>query len=306
VARMHSLGYLGFESPRAAEWIPFGTIFGVTAAADAAGVVSVRWDDRPYRLRVIPGAEDRIAYLGWEASNPAVWRSIIDDFRAAGVDVEIAAPDLATERLVRQLAVFADPFGIRHELFCGPISLDRSFVGTRSTTGFKTGAQGLGHAVLAVPDLDVALPFYEGVLGLRCSDIVKLPDGGVMMFMRANTRHHSIALWQMPDRPLGLQHLMIESRDLNEVGIVYDLIQKSDYELSSTMGRHTGDEQLSFYTRTPSGFDLELGCDSVEIIETEWTMRFFDTSAGGKNEIWGHQWQHLEPQSSLHPWGAAE
>ncbi|MES2171136.1 MAG: hypothetical protein V4479_10525, partial [Actinomycetota bacterium] len=161
MSRMHSLGYLGFESPRAADWVPFGTIFGVETGTDADGTVSVRWDDRPYRLRVIPGAEDRIAYLGWEASSPAVWRSIVDEFRADGVEVEIGSGELAAERMVRQIAIFADPFGIRHELFTGPVSLDRSFIGGRSTTSFKTGPQGLGHAVLAVPSLDLALRIEE-------------------------------------------------------------------------------------------------------------------------------------------------
>jgi extradiol dioxygenase len=300
--RIHSLGYVGYESPRSEDWRDFGPVFGLEVENGPAGAVNLRWDDRPYRLRVIPGELDRIAYLGWEAPNTAAFDEISAGLAALGYPPQDESAELASDRQVRALRSFTDPLGIRHELFYGPLSLDRSFQGTRATTGFKTGPQGLGHAVLAVPDMEIAVAFYEGVLGLRTSDIVNLGPGGEMRFLRTNTRHHSIALWRMHDPVLGLQHLMIESRDLNEVGKVYDVVQASErWQLSSTLGRHTGDEQLSFYTRTPSGFDLELGCDSVDIDEAVWSARYFDNRQGAPNEVWGHRWLDIGAQSSLHP-----
>lgn len=298
--RIHSLGYLGFSSPRAKEWRRFGPVFGLEVEDGPGGSIHLRWDERPYRLRLEPGPDDRLAFLGWEAPHAAAFGQIVQELQASGVEVVTDDADLVRDRMVSALAHFYDPFGIRHELFYGPMSYDRSFQGTRATTAFKTGPQGLGHAVIAVPDMSVAISFYEGVLGLRTTDIVNLDGGGMMRFLRCNTRHHSIALWETREPVLGLQHLMIEARDLNEVGKVYDLIQASEWDLSSTMGRHAGDEQLSFYTRTPSGFDLELGCDSIDIDEDIWSARYFDKTAGSPNEVWGHQWKRLGPQSSLH------
>lgn len=300
---LHSLGYLGVTSPASSEWPQFATsVFGLEVEQDApSDPVRIRWDDRPFRLAVHPGTQDRIAYLGWETGSRQDFAAMTDHVEKAGWTVHESNEDERRARMVRQLAWFEDPFGLRHEVFHGPLTLDRSFRGGRSTSGFVTGAKGLGHAVLAVPSLDQALPFYEGTLGLKVSDVVGLGPMGTMMFMRCNQRHHSAALWEMPGK-LGLQHVMLESADLNDVGKAYDIVLKSRYDVAATMGRHTGDEQLSFYTRTPSGFELEFGCDSIDVIEEEWTARYFDTGAGAPNEVWGHHWQKLPPQSSIHPW----
>lgn len=297
----HSLGYLGVTSPRAAEWPEFAVdVFGMEVVSDDDGTQRMRWDDRAYRLAVHPGEQDSIAYLGWEVSDGARMAEVIDALAGRGVTVHIEPRELARDRKVRELAFFIDPFGIRHEIFTGAVEMDRTFRGARSTTAFRTGPQGLGHAVLAVPDLEVGMKFYQDVLGLRTTDIVS-HDMGTLCFLRCNTRHHSIALWQMPTPMLGLQHIMVESKDVNEVGRAYDVVLKGEWEISATLGRHVGDEQMSFYIRSPSGFDVELGCDSIDIDDATWSMRYIDKSAGAKNEIWGHHWQPLSPQSSLRP-----
>ena len=301
----HSLGYLGVTSPRVAEWPEFATdVLGMEVVTAADGTQRMRWDDRAYRLAVHPGAQDAIAYLGWEVADSATLASVCRDLTRLGVAVQAESREVAQSRMVRELASFHDPFGIRHEVYTGPVEFDRTFRGARSTTSFRTGPQGLGHAVLVVPDLAVGMAFYQDTLGLRCTDIVEHgPELGTMAFLRCNTRHHSIALWAMPGQLLGLQHIMVESEDVNEVGRAYDVVLRGKWQISATLGRHVGDEQMSFYTRSPSGFDVELGCDSIDIDDTTWSMRYIDRTAGAANEVWGHHWQKLDPQSSLRPIG---
>ena len=53
----------------------------------------------------------------------------------------------------------------------------------------------IGHVVLNVTDLERAVAFYTGVLGLEVSD--RYPDAmvpGGMVFLRLNTDHHGVAL----------------------------------------------------------------------------------------------------------------
>lgn len=301
MAQIHSLGYIGFESPRTAEWPRFASeLFGLESHVDEAGTVWLRWDDRLYRMQISPGAEDRLLHLGWETSNRTEFDAFIAHLRDNGVAV-LEEPELADERRVSGLASFTDPFGIRQELFYGQGHNDRSFKGGRATSGFSTGEQGLGHAVMIVPDFEEASRFYEGIMGFKCSDTVDV-GFGTMAFLRCNPRHHSIAIMEVQGS-LGLQHVMIESTDENDVGRAYDLVQASEYDVSATLGRHAGDEQLSFYTRSPSGFDLEFGADSVSINNDDaWTMRRLDRSWGIRTEIWGHHFVPLAPQTSVHPY----
>lgn len=298
----HSLGYIGLASPQAGRWDDFAVdVFGMEVIVDPDGTRRMRWDDRAFRLAVHPGEEDRISYIGWETADGAAFDEAVKELGRRGVDVKSEPTDLARVRGVHKLASFEDPFGLRHEVFTGALTFDRTFRGARSTTSFRTGPQGMGHAVIVIPDLVTGMDFYQRVLGLRCTDIVRHgPELGTMCFLRCNTRHHSIALWAMPGDKLGLQHIMVESNDVDEVGRAYDTVLRTEeWQVSATLGRHVGDEQMSFYVRSPSGFDVELGCDSIDIDDSTWVMRYFDKTAGAHNEVWGHHWQPLGPQSSI-------
>ncbi len=304
MTRIHSLGYVGFQSPNVDEWPRFATdVFGLECSREDSGAVRIRWDDRMYRMRIEPGDEDRLLHLGWETSDRLDFAAVKEDLRARGVEVVDEPAELADARQVTALASFTDPFGVRQELFYGPGHLDRTFRGQRATSSFITGDQGLGHAVLIVPDLEIASRFYQDTLGFKCSDVVDV-GMGPMAFLRCNPRHHSLAIWAIPGS-LGLNHVMVESTDIDDVGRAYDLALQSDYEISASLGRHAGDEQLSFYTRTPSGFDLEFGADSLVIDDDDaWTMRRIDRRWGNRSEIWGHQFRPLPPQSSVYPYPA--
>lgn len=304
MAKIHSLGYVAVQSANTAEWPAFAeTVFGLETTVSSDGTVTVRWDDRVHRLRISPGPDDRLLHLGWETSDATEFSGFVDHLRSRGVEVTEEPEALAAQRQVTGLASFTDPFGIRQELFYGQGHSDKTFRGQRATSRFVTGDQGLGHVVIIIPDLAAGMAFYEGTLGLRCSDMVDIGPGR-MAFLRSNRRHHSLAIWGVPGL-LGLNHLMIESASLDDVGRAYDLAQKGEYPISVSLGRHAGDEQISFYTRTPGGWDLEFGHGSV-VIEDEdaWTMRRINSAWGSKTELWGHHFRPLDPQSSVHPYPA--
>jgi 3,4-dihydroxy-9,10-secoandrosta-1,3,5(10)-triene-9,17-dione 4,5-dioxygenase len=53
--------------------------------------------------------------------------------------------------------------------------------------------------------------------------------------------------------------------------------------MSATLGRHVNDLMLSFYMRTPGGFDVEFGCEGRQVDDEKWIAR--ESTAVS---LWGH------------------
>jgi 3,4-dihydroxy-9,10-secoandrosta-1,3,5(10)-triene-9,17-dione 4,5-dioxygenase len=195
---------------------------------------------------------------------------------------------------VSGLGVLHDPAGHRIELFAGPIR-DRDFASPQGVE-FVTGGLGMGHAVLYVPEIEPALAFYRDVLGFERSDFMQFgPDGQGIHFMRCSPRHHSLALLHVGDLT-GLQHVMFETTTLDHVGRAADRALAAGVTITSHLGRHRNDETVSFYMRGPSGFDIEMGWDSV-IVGDDWVEHEFT----GTGDEWGHHGltaESLKPVSS--------
>ncbi len=143
---------------------------------------------------------------------------------------------------------------------------------------FVTGDQGLGHVVLPVTDDVEALRFYTEVLGFRLRDSMSMPGEFVgkeagskiwLRFLGINPRHHSLAFLPMP-RAGKCVHIMLEVDKLDDVGRALERVGKNGAPLSATLGRHMNDEMVSFYVKSPGGFDIEFGTEA-----SRWT-----TSAG--------------------------
>ena len=155
---IEALNYIGFTSPNHKEWEVFGPeVLGVQLTDPAPdGGVRMRIDDAAHRLTIHPGDADDVAYLGWGVAGPAALSEAIARLEAEGVEVHTALAELAAERGVTALAWFTDLFGFRHELTWGQVTLPSTFRPGRPVSGFLTGDQGIGHAVLVIPDLEAA------------------------------------------------------------------------------------------------------------------------------------------------------
>ena len=279
-----NLAYAGFISPAADAWRSFGPdILGAQVAADTAdGTVRLRIDDKAWRIAVHPGKADDLAYLGWSVTDPD-WDALVARLRGAGVAVT-TDDELAATRQVGRLAFFVDPFGFRHELVDDLDEGDAFVPGRGLDGGFVTGAQGVGHMVLLVPDLEAARSFYVDVLGLVLSDNVAL-GRALLHFLHCpgdQSRHHSIALSAVPGM-VGVHHLMVEVEEVDDVGRALDLAKAAGHPIQMDLGKHPNDLMTSFYVRTPSGFDLEYGCGGVVIDDTTWETATYDAVS-----IWGH------------------
>ena len=83
--------------------------------------------------------------------------------------------------------------------------------------------------------------------------------------------------------PSGIVHLMIEVENSDDVGLCLDRALRRKVPMSATLGRHVNDQMLSFYMKTPGGFDIEFGCEG----------RRSRTTTGSRGRapavsLWGH------------------
>jgi catechol 2,3-dioxygenase len=123
----------------------------------------------------------------------------------------------------------------------------------------------LGHAVIRVRDLQIALAFYRDVLGLR--EVAW--HGGDMVFLSSGHSHHELALVQVEPggqsvapnrRQVGLHHVAFRVGErldtlrawrnrLRDLGV--PILGLSDHRVSQSM-----------YLRDPDGLLIELYVDA--------------------------------------------
>jgi 2,3-dihydroxybiphenyl 1,2-dioxygenase len=256
---VQALGYVGFTASNLDAWSDFAIgQLGLQQVDGAASSRAFRMDDRRQRLDAL-GAT----------------------LEAGGVAVRHEPASLADRRFVAGLISFRDSDGNRLEAFYGPMLADAPFKPGRNISGFRTGALGMGHAVLMVADFDVSLAFYRDLLGFRISDFMRGPVN--VCFLHVNPRHHSLALFE--HRPTGMHHLMMELYSLDDVGQGYDLARGVSDRVAVSLGRHHNDYMTSFYMRTPANFLVEYGWGARDVDVAAWQPEQMDTLAS----FWGHE-----------------
>jgi 2,3-dihydroxybiphenyl 1,2-dioxygenase len=287
---VNQLGYIGLDVADVARWERFATdTLGLERVADdETGAASFRMDANHHRITVTGGVRDDLAHVGWEVPDADALRDVAERLESHGFEVAWGTGQDARRRCVMGLITTCDPSGVTTEIFHGPlVRVDVPFRSPRSIGGFVAGRLGLGHIVLAVDDCEASVRFYRDVLGLRVSDYIEL-DMGTMgsttaVFLHCGPRHHSLALVQVPATKR-LHHMMLELRDLDDVGRTYDLCHDQGVPITSTLGCHTNDKMMSFYMETPSGFQVEYGHGGLLIDDDTWEVQLHQAPS-----IWGHR-----------------
>lgn len=290
---LQSLGYLSIASDRLEDWADFGTrLLGLQLVERSRSGLVFRMDDRAQRIVVSTGQEAPNVF-GWEVAGPAALDALAARLDAADIAVRRQPPAVAEERRVTEIIAFADPLGNRLEAFHGAQTSAEPYRPARPLSGFRTGALGMGHAVLHVERIDQVRPFYEDVLGFRLSDYTLSPYK--VFFFHINARHHSLALVESGRR--GIHHIMMELFSLDDVGQAYDLALAEDGRVSSSLGRHTNDFMTSFYARSPSGFAVEYGWGGRCIDPASWQAH--ESTHGAS--FWGHErpWLPAEQRAEI-------
>ena len=289
---IRALGYVRVESTNLDQWRHFGG--KVLGLAEGRGPnpdhIYFRMDEMSARIVVVPAEQDRLGCTGWEVADHRALAAAVDHLKHHGVEVEEASDDELAERRVEGMVRFEDAFDNVFELFHGATYESRPVV-TPYANKFVTGEQGLGHIVLPVTDDEAALRFYADVLGFRLRDSMRMPGEFVgkepgstawLRFLGCNSRHHSLAFLPMAN-PSRCVHIMLEVDKLDHVGRALERVRKHKVPLSATLGRHMNDQMISFYAKSPAGFDVEYGTEGLQVDDHRWVAR--ESTAVS---YWGH------------------
>ncbi len=289
---IRSLAYMRIEATDMEAWRTFGLkVLGMVEGKGATpDALYLRMDDFPARLVVVPGAQDRLAAVGWESANAEDLADVRRHLDDAGVAYKEGTPEELAERHVQEMIHFEDPTGNTQEVFHG-VALQHRRVVSPYGHEFVTGGQGMGHVVLSTHDDEAALRFYRDVLGFELRDSMRFPPEVVgrpaddepvwLRFFGCNPRHHSLAFMPFPTSS-GIVHIMVEVGNSDDVGLALDRAKRHKIPMSATLGRHVNDLMLSFYMKTPGGFDVEFGTEGRQVGE-DWIAR--ESTAVS---LWGH------------------
>ncbi|WP_417765216.1 VOC family protein [Spongiibacter tropicus] len=295
---VRSLGYVVIESADPTKWLEYGRdILGLMPAPNMPddGNVYLKLDERPFRFAIVKGEQERLQRCGWELRDREDFADAKHTLSAAGIAFEEGDTALAQARKVRELIVLKDPSGNELELYWGGELDFAKFMSPLGISGFETGFNGdmgLGHAVLPAAKLAETHQFYKNVLGFGDSDYMHFhfspepndPGQGLHFMHVNNPRHHSLALYEDANNPVGCVHLMLEVLETDEVGYCLDRVEAAGIPIVSTLGRHTNDRMLSFYMATPTGFAMEFGTGGLQV---DWDD--FTPTVTTLPSLWGHK-----------------
>ncbi len=289
-----ALGYVVIETAQPEKWDAFLTeLAGAMRTSDAAdGAAQYRIDQRPFRFRIEKSNRDWFKAAAYEVADAAALESLYQKIKEAGRPVTTFSNDECALRGIDAGICTSDPAGNGLEFFHGDSVATAPFVSPLGISEFVTGNMGMGHAVFSAPNFSAVLAFHRNVIGFHETDMPAFhlmgPDAPPMhfAFLHAdNGRHHSIAFGEGPVPPSGAIHIMLQYPSLVEVGKAHDRMKQLGYAESASIGQHYNDETVGFYVQSPSGFDVELGCDSLVIDPVRWQV----TKHEGIS-IWGHEW----------------
>jgi 2,3-dihydroxybiphenyl 1,2-dioxygenase len=285
------LGYIGLNVSDPIAWKRWGADFlgAMEGPRSPRGIERLRFDDYSWRVALEKGDRNDLAWIGLEVAGPEELSALGSRLSAAGVKVEAADSKLLAERGVMGLLRCSDPEGLGVELYYGPTRLsDVPFVSPVGAR-FVTGSQGMGHLAIATAEAKAARHFYIDLLGFRQADSIRMAMGPELHidleFYFCNPRHHTLAIAPLPVLPpKRMHHMMVQVETLDQVGFALDRLERTNTHQTMTIGRHSNDKMVSFYVRTPSGFELEYGYDAIQVHPETWTMARHD-----KISAWGHK-----------------
>ncbi|MFK0150752.1 VOC family protein [Streptomyces sp. NPDC090493] len=284
------LGCIVIETNRFADWRRFGTdAIGMHHDDLDTGLMRFRLDDHECRFLLRRGPAEDVVAVGWHLDDHTTFEQIEARVRAHGVPVTQGTAEEAKQRGVERLLCFPGPKGITQEICTTPLTTAEPL--RMLASGWVTGDSGMGHVAITSVKPALTRGYFNTVFDARLTDCIDETISGVRLrirFLRVNERHHSIAVAAVRGLPIDpvrtrVQHLNIQAASLDDLARSYQRVHELGFDMALTVGQHTNDKELSYYARTPSGFEWEVGWKPIVIDESTW-----EPSTHQGISIWGH------------------
>jgi catechol 2,3-dioxygenase-like lactoylglutathione lyase family enzyme len=143
-----------------------------------------------------------------------------------------------------------------------------------------TTVQSLAYIGLRAPDLAAWRTFAADLLGMQVVPSSTDDD----LFLRLDDRGYRIHVTSGEPGLACLGFEVASPAALAADGRAYDAVTDAGLPIVRSIGMHTNDHMVSFYVKSPSGIDVEFGCQGREIDETTWQVAHYDAIS-----YWGHR-----------------
>ena len=261
------LGYVVFGVSNLEEWAQFaGELLGLEVAREESeSDIFLRNDNWHHRIVLEQDGADDLTAAGLRVAGPAEFAAMQSILSESNIAFEVCDAAFAAKRRVLEIMTLEDPAGNPLEIFHGPrVDAHLPFYPSRRMHGkFVTGGGGVGHMIMGHKGIDAQYEFYKR-LGMRGSIEYRIAMGSNsvdLLFMHCNERDHTFAFGVPPMKGKHVHHLMLEVDNIDDVYMTYELVQSSNYPVVVGPGKHANDHMFSFYFQSPSGFQVEIGCN---------------------------------------------
>lgn len=256
--------------------------WGLTEVASDSGVSYLAAEGSPeaYAVRVRKSDAKGVETLSLGAANRADVDQLAEQLGASGVTM-VAEPAELSGPFGGYGVQFFDPDGRVIEVSCD--------VQQRTARAIEQGESvpvKLSHCVVNSPNLEATATWYEQHLGFDESDRLVAPEmGTLMIFLRCNDTHHSVAIAGGPHA--SLHHLSFEMRGIDEYLRGTGRLIRSGAELVWGPGRHTAGDNTFSYFLDPSGNTMEYTTEMALVDEATWVPQEHDVRQPMTQDQWG-------------------
>lgn len=297
-------GYAVVSATDLDAWKRFGADgLGLHLDDHGPDLIAFRIDDRERRLIVRRSERGDFDSLGLEVASEEVLVTILDRLDRRGVAVVETTGAEADARGVERYWSVVGPKRMGIELFLNAFTADTA--AQIKHTGFNVGDGGMCHLAITTTKPAEMLAFWRDIFDAKTSDTIEDKISGTRLlftFTRFNERHHSIAVAEtrgpkLDPVPTRIQHMAFDVMSTSDVIDAYSRCKTLGYQITMGLGKHPNDQAFSYYVASPSGFEIELGADSLKVNSD--LEGWVDGKVHQGISVWGHEGEDVSIRDHL-------